>query len=47
MCANADKEVHLRTLIAEIKVLFAQWRKTRKFRTPAEDLPVHNSQRAS
>jgi len=30
MCANADKTVHLKTLIAEIKVLYAQWIKDRK-----------------
>jgi len=30
MCANADKTVHLKILIAEIKVLYAQWRKARK-----------------
>ena len=30
MCANADKTVHLKTLIAEIKALYAQWKKRRK-----------------
>jgi len=30
MCANADKTVHLKTLIAEIKVLYAQWKKARE-----------------
>ena len=30
MCANADKTVHLKTLIAEIKALYAQWRKARE-----------------
>ncbi len=29
MCANADKTVHLKTLIAEIKALYAQWKKKR------------------
>jgi hypothetical protein len=29
MCANADKTVHLKTLIAEIKALYAQWIKAR------------------
>jgi len=29
MCANADKTVHLKTLIAEIKALYAQWKKNR------------------
>ena len=32
MCANADKTVHLETLIAEIKALYAQWQKARKKR---------------
>ena len=32
MCANADKAIHLKTLISEIKVLYAQWRKARKKR---------------
>jgi len=36
MCANADKTVHLKTLIAEIKVLYAQWRKARKNIIPAK-----------
>ncbi len=30
MCANADKTVHLKTLIAEIKALYAQWKENRK-----------------
>jgi len=30
MCENADKTVHLQTLISEIKVLYAQWREARK-----------------
>ncbi len=30
MCANADKTVHLETLISEIKTLYAQWQKARK-----------------
>ena len=30
MCANADKTVHLKTLIAEIKALYVQWRKARE-----------------
>jgi hypothetical protein len=30
MCENKDKAVHLKTLIAEIKVLIARWRKTRE-----------------
>jgi hypothetical protein len=34
MCANADKTVHLKTLIAEIKVLYAQWKKARKLVKP-------------
>ena len=34
MCANADKTVHLKTLIAEIKVLYAQWKKGRKLVKP-------------
>jgi len=29
MCANADKTVHLKTLIAEIKALYVQWKKNR------------------
>jgi hypothetical protein len=29
MCANADKTVHLKTLIAEIKAIYAQWKKNR------------------
>jgi hypothetical protein len=29
MCANADKTVHLKTLISEIKTLYAQWKKNR------------------
>jgi len=32
MCANADKTVHLETLISEIKTLFGQWQKARKIR---------------
>jgi len=27
MCENADKTVYLKTLIAEIKALYAQWKK--------------------
>ena len=34
MCANADKTAHLKTLIAEIKVLYAQWKKARKLVKP-------------
>jgi hypothetical protein len=30
MCENVDKTIHLKTLISEIKVLYAQWRKARK-----------------
>ena len=36
MCANADKTIHLKTLIAEIKALYAQWKKARKDRTPVK-----------
>ena len=34
MCANADKTVHLKTLIAEIKALYAQWKKNRSLVKP-------------
>lgn len=36
MCANADKIAHLKTLIAEIKALYAQWRKVRRNRMPVK-----------
>ncbi len=36
MCANADKTIHLKTLIAEIKALYAQWGKARKNKTPVK-----------
>jgi hypothetical protein len=36
MCENADKTIHLKTLIAEIKVLYAQWRKARKNKMPVK-----------
>ncbi len=39
MCANADKTVHLKTLIAEIKALYAQWEKARKLVKPTV-LPI-------
>ncbi len=39
MCANADKTVHLKTLIAEIKALYAQWKKARKLAKPTA-LPI-------
>ena len=32
MCENADKTVHLETLISEIKTLYAQWQKARNKR---------------
>ncbi len=34
MCANADKTVHLKTLIAEIKALYAKWKKNRSLVKP-------------
>jgi len=34
MCANADKTVHLKTLIAEVKALYAQWKKNRSLVKP-------------
>ncbi len=42
MCANADKTTHLKTLIAEIKDLYAQWKKARIDRTPVNPaaLPI-------
>ncbi len=46
MCANADKTAHLKTLIAEIKALYAQLGKARKNRIPVKspikptDLPI-------
>jgi hypothetical protein len=39
MCANADKTAHLKTLIAEIKALYAQWKKARKLVKPTA-LPI-------
>jgi len=36
MCENVDKAIHLKTLIAEIKILYAQWRKARNNRMPAK-----------
>ncbi len=36
MCENADKTIHLKTLIAEIKILYARWRKARKNSMPAD-----------
>jgi hypothetical protein len=37
MCENADKTIHLQTLIAEIKALFAQWGKARKNKVPVKN----------
>lgn len=36
MCANADKAIHLKTLITEIKILFTQWSKTRNYWIPVK-----------
>ncbi len=36
MCENVDKAIHLKTLITEIKILYAQWRKAREKGTPVK-----------
>jgi hypothetical protein len=38
MCENVNKAVHLKTLIAEIKIMYAQWQKARKNRMPAKPI---------
>ncbi|MCZ6578530.1 MAG: hypothetical protein O6927_04175 [Gammaproteobacteria bacterium] len=36
MCENVDKTIHLKTLITEIRILYAQWREARKNRIPVK-----------
>jgi len=47
MRAIIEKTLHLKTLIAKIKILFDQWRKTPKVRTQRQKQPAYYKQQSS